>query len=95
MNVDKVMSYAHDRHGLLGDLEGPGSFEAETARSVRSLLERGFIERRERTVVIDRSSYGGNWTEMQPVGPTTIVTWHLTDAGREHWLKLPVNERSA
>ena len=86
MLIERVMSFASDPHGLLGDLEGSGSFDAETATSIRTLVDRGFIERRERTVVIDASSYGGNWPEMQPVGPTTIVTWHLTDAGRAHWL---------
>jgi hypothetical protein len=27
-----------------------------------------------------------NWTEIQRVGATTIVTWHLTPTGRDHSL---------
>jgi len=88
MLIQRVMSFASDPHGLLGDLGGPSGFEPETEASIRTLLDRGFIERRSRVVVIDSSSYGGNWTELQPTGPTTIVTWHLTPAGRDHWLQL-------
>lgn len=92
MLIHRVMSFAADPHGLSGDLDGPAPFEPETAASIRALLSRGFIERRERTVNIEASSYGGNWTEMQKVGPTTIVTWHLTQDGRAHWLGLPTRE---
>jgi hypothetical protein len=87
MLINRVMSFAADPHGLLGYADGgPGSFDPETAASIRILLDRGFIERRERTVDIEPGSYGGNWTEIMSFGPTTIVTWHLTEAGRAHWL---------
>lgn len=86
MNINKVMSYAADRIGLSGDLDGTACFEPETARSIRFLLKKGYVERRERIVDIKPESYGGNYREMQPLGPTKIVTWHLTDSGRAHWL---------
>jgi hypothetical protein len=83
MLIQRVMSFAADPHGLLGDLD---TFDPETTASINALVRKGFIERRARVVDISPSSYGGNWTELQPTGPTTIVTWHLTDAGRAHWL---------
>lgn len=85
MLIQRVLSYASDPHGLSGDV---GSFDLETEASILALLARGFIERRSRTVILSASSYGGNWTELQPTGPTTIVTWHLTDTGRDHWLSI-------
>lgn len=83
MRIHEVAHSAAHVRGMLGDLD---NFESETRRSVRSMLAEGWIERRERTVDIKPQSYGGNWPEMQPVGPTKIVTWHLTSVGRELWL---------
>jgi hypothetical protein len=87
MLIGQVAHYASFNHGLSGDLDaGLCPFEPETARSVRYLLKEGLIERRERTVDLKPQSYGGNWPEIQSVGPTKIVTWHLTPAGRDRWL---------
>jgi hypothetical protein len=86
MTIDEVMHSASFKHGLSGDFEGKAPFEPETERSVRWLLERGHIERRERVVDLKPSSYAGNWPALQPVGLTKIVTWHLTPSGRDFWL---------
>lgn len=83
MNVTQVGHSAAHKRGLLGDLD---VLEPETRRSIAWLQREGLIERRERTVHIKASSYAGNWPEMQPKGDVTIVTWHLTEAGRELWL---------
>lgn len=83
MDLSKVVHGCAHAHGLLGDLP---TFEAETARNLRWLCREGYVERRERTVDIKPQSYAGNWPEMQPVGLTTIVTWHLTSVGQELWL---------
>lgn len=87
MNVSEVVHSASFGHGLSGDLDGPCPFEPQTARSVRYLLDRGLIERRERVVDLGPRRGLGNWPAMEPHGVTRIVTWHLTPAGRDAWVK--------
>ena len=86
MTIEQVAHYASFGHGLSGDFDGKCPFERGTAISVKHLLTHGLIERRERTVDLKPQSYGGNWPELQSVGPTKIVTWHLTPAGRDAWM---------
>jgi hypothetical protein len=86
VTIEQVAHSASFGHGLSGDLEGQCPFEPETARSVRYLLGKKLIERRERTVDLGPRKGWGNWPEMEPHGVVTLVTWHLTPAGRDAWM---------
>jgi hypothetical protein len=83
MRIHEVAHAAAHVRGMLGDLP---NFESETKRSVRWMVAEGMIERRERTVDIKPQPHDNMWPAMNPSGPRTIVTWHLTPSGREAWL---------
>jgi hypothetical protein len=90
VTIEQVAHSASFGHGLSGDLAEHGGkhppFEPETERSVRYLLGKKLIERRARTVDLGPRKGWGNWPEMEPHGVVTIVTWHLTPAGRDAWM---------
>jgi hypothetical protein len=90
MNQTQISHNASLKHGFSDPLpldERSCAGERETVRVLASMLRQGLIERRERIANLTASSYGGNWPELHSVGPTKIVTWHLTAEGRECWLK--------
>jgi hypothetical protein len=83
MSITQILHYASAKHGMSAE----DDMSSETARNVARLIKDGILTLRETTTT---TASLGSWLDETPAGTlvTTVhKTVHLTDKGRDAWLR--------